>query len=98
MTDYVVQLRPITEENEYECIHLNPKKEQQELVAPNSDSLIHAVKEPTSKPYGIYANDTMVGFLLFDNEIYKDVELTGSIVERGISLLEYEIKTRESYA
>nr|WP_272907679.1 GNAT family N-acetyltransferase [Paenibacillus xylanexedens] len=34
--------------------------------------MIHATKEITSKPYGIFAEDHMVGFILFDNEIYND--------------------------
>ncbi|WKL03423.1 GNAT family N-acetyltransferase [Paenibacillus amylolyticus] len=42
------------------------------MVASNADSLIHATKEITSKPYGIFAEDQMVGFILFDNEIYND--------------------------
>lgn len=72
MTDHVVQLRPITKDNETECINLKPQKEQEDLVAPKADSIIHATKEPTSKSFGIYTDDTMVGFLLFDNVIYKD--------------------------
>ncbi|GBF74455.1 GNAT family N-acetyltransferase [Paenibacillus sp. 598K] len=72
MVEGVVHLRPITKDNESECIKLKPSKNQEDLVATNADSIIHATKEPTSKPYGIYSNDTMVGFLLFDNEIYKD--------------------------
>jgi len=72
MVEGVVQLRPITKDNESECIKLKPSKTQEDLVATNADSLIHATKEPTSKPFGIYVNETMVGFLLFDNEIYKD--------------------------
>ena len=67
-----VTLRLITKENELECINLKPRDEQMNLVATNSDSLIHAIKETTSNPYGIYAEDQMVGFILFDNEIYSD--------------------------
>lgn len=67
-----VTLRPITTENELECIHLKPREDQLDLVASNADSLIHATKEITSKPYGILAEDQMVGFILFDNEIYND--------------------------
>lgn len=67
-----VTLKLISKENELECIELRPREDQLTLVASNSDSLLHAVKEVTSKPYGIYANDLMVGFILFDNEIYSD--------------------------
>ncbi|RPK27740.1 GNAT family N-acetyltransferase [Paenibacillus xylanexedens] len=67
-----VTLQPITKENELVCIHLKPREDQLELVASNADSLIHATKEITSKPYGIFAEDQMVGFILFDNEVYHD--------------------------
>lgn len=67
-----ITLKLITKENEFECIALRPREDQLTLVASNSDSLLHAVKETTSKPYGIYVDDLMVGFVLFDNEIYSD--------------------------
>jgi diamine N-acetyltransferase len=67
-----VTLRPITQENESECIRLQPREDQLKLVASNADSLIHATKEVTSRPYGIYAGNDMVGFILFDNEMYTD--------------------------
>ncbi|TDL70635.1 GNAT family N-acetyltransferase [Paenibacillus amylolyticus] len=67
-----VTLRPITKENEFECINLKPREDQLDLVASNADSLIHATKEITSKPYGIFAENQMVGFILYDNEIYND--------------------------
>lgn len=72
MSQTKVTLNLITKENELECINLKPREDQLNLVAHNSDSLIHATKEITSKPYGIYAEDSMVGFILFDNEIYSD--------------------------
>ncbi len=67
-----VTLQPVTKENELECINLKPREDQLDLVASNADSLIHATKEITSKPYGIFAEGQMVGFILFDNEIYND--------------------------
>ena len=56
-----VSLRLITKEDEVECIALRPREDQVTWVASNLDSLLHAVKEVTSKPYGIYANELMVG-------------------------------------
>jgi diamine N-acetyltransferase len=67
-----VILLPITKDNELECVNLKPKEEQIALVASNADSLVHAKKEITSRPYGIYSNEAMVGFILFDNEVYSD--------------------------
>ncbi len=72
MSQTNVALIPISKENEIECISLKPRADQLSLVASNADSLIHATKEITSKPYGIYAEDSMVGFILFDNEVYSD--------------------------
>ncbi|MFB8374868.1 GNAT family N-acetyltransferase [Paenibacillus taichungensis] len=72
MSTEQVNLQLITPENELECIQLQPREDQLNLVASNADSLIHATKEITSKPYGIFAEDRMVGFILFDNEIYND--------------------------
>jgi len=63
---------PISNDNELECIDLRPREEQLQLVASNADSLVHATNEITSKAYGIYAEDSMVGFILFDNEAYFD--------------------------
>nr|WP_274528691.1 GNAT family N-acetyltransferase [Paenibacillus piscarius] len=42
------------------------------MVASNADSLVHATNEPTSVPYGIFNEEEMVGFILFDNERYTD--------------------------
>ncbi|MGO4790392.1 GNAT family N-acetyltransferase [Paenibacillus sp. 2KB_20] len=67
-----VSLNLITKESELECISLRPREDQLNLVASNSDSLLHAAKEITSKPYGVYVEDIMVGFILFDNEVYTD--------------------------
>ncbi|WP_181150929.1 N-acetyltransferase [Paenibacillus sp. PCH8] len=67
-----VTLQRITQENELDCINLKPREDQLDLVASNADSLIHATKELTSRPYGIVVEDRMVGFILFDNEIYND--------------------------
>jgi len=67
-----IALIPITPDNELDCIKLSPREDQMNLVASNADSLIHANKELTSKPYGIYVDQSMVGFILFDQEIYRD--------------------------
>jgi len=72
MMTQLIKFISITPENERECIQLQPREDQLSLVAPNADSLVHATKELTSKPFGIYVDDTMVGFILFDQEIYHD--------------------------
>lgn len=67
-----VHLKLITAESRNECILLKPQKFQERFIAPNADSLNKAEEEPTSRPYGIYAEDVMVGFALFDEEPYPD--------------------------
>lgn len=67
-----IKLHKITKEFESECTQLSVSSQQLDLVASNEDSLLHAANEPTSVPYGIFSEGIMVGFILFDNEIYKD--------------------------
>lgn len=67
-----IQLHKITPELEHECTQLNVSAGQLNLVASNADSLVHATNEPTSVPYGIFNEEEMVGFILFDNEAYTD--------------------------
>jgi diamine N-acetyltransferase len=60
-------LRPITSENWIECINLKPTAQQQEagFVASNAVSLAQAYGEPWWQPYAIYADQTMVGFVMY---------------------------------
>ncbi|MDQ4079025.1 MAG: GNAT family N-acetyltransferase [Chloroflexota bacterium] len=62
-----VTLRPITSENWVRCIELTPTPEQQArgFVAPNVLSLAQAYAEPWWIPYAIYADDTMVGLVMY---------------------------------
>ncbi|WP_338551604.1 GNAT family N-acetyltransferase [Paenibacillus sp. KS-LC4] len=68
----IIKLHKITKEFESECTQLKVSSQQLDLVASNEESLLHAANEPTSVPYGIFSEGKMVGFILFDNEIYKD--------------------------
>ncbi|MFU1797733.1 GNAT family N-acetyltransferase [Paenibacillus azoreducens] len=67
-----IVLKLITAENTDECLQLKPREDQQRFVAANANSLEKAKKEPTSRPFGIYADDIMVGFSLFDVEPYPE--------------------------
>ena len=62
-----VTLRPIDQDNWVECINLNVSEEQQQrhAVAPNVSSLAQAYGEPWWTPLGVYASDTMVGFVMY---------------------------------
>lgn len=59
-----VSLRPITVENWFECVELKPAAEQAGFVAPNVFSLTQAHFEPWWEPFGIYADERMVGFVM----------------------------------
>jgi diamine N-acetyltransferase len=62
-----VTLRPITSDNWIDCINLAPTAEQQRIgfVSPNQFSLAQAYAERWWQPYAIYADETMVGFVLY---------------------------------
>lgn len=66
-----VTLRPITNDNWYDCINLTPTAEQARIgfVAPNTHSLIQAHFEPWWQPYAIYTpigdKEVMVGFAMY---------------------------------
>src|SRR5829696_1784496 len=62
-----VTLRPINQDNWVECINFTVSEEQQQrhAVAPNMTSLAQAYGEPWWTPLGVYAGDTMVGFVMY---------------------------------
>ena len=62
-----VTLQPITENNMLECIGLRPSAEQQErgYVAENVLSLAQAYVQPWWTPLAVYADETMVGFVMY---------------------------------
>lgn len=63
-----ISLRPITRENWRECARLDVAPDQQSFVAPNSRSLLqYLYQDPTDtfEPFGIYAGETMVGFMMY---------------------------------
>jgi diamine N-acetyltransferase len=62
-----VILRPITPDNWVECIKLAPTAEQQahSYVASNVLSLAQAYAERWWTPLAVYADETMVGFVMY---------------------------------
>jgi diamine N-acetyltransferase len=69
-----ITLRPITRENVRESVGLRISDEQKSFVAENGLSLAQAYTEPDLVPRAIYADDTMVGFVMYgrDNETGAD--------------------------
>jgi len=58
-------LRPIDGRNWREAIKLDVAPDQRVFVASNVYSIAESKFEPEAVPMGIYAGDTMVGFLMF---------------------------------
>ncbi|MBE5963242.1 MAG: GNAT family N-acetyltransferase [Lachnospiraceae bacterium] len=61
-----VRLVEITMSNFEECLLLSVHENQKGFGAPNSYSLSEAYADKVSQPYAIYANEKMVGFLMYD--------------------------------
>jgi len=61
-----IALRPITKDNYRDALRLKVKPTQETFVAPNAVSLVQAQYEVEDHgvPYGIYADDKMVGFIM----------------------------------
>ena len=71
----MVTLREITSENYDECLALKVHDDQKEFVVSNMKSLAEAwVFYTVARPFAIYHEDTMVGFLMVD----IDPNLVGS--------------------
>ena len=63
----MIYLKEIIEENFSECIHLKVAEAQKSFVASNVYSLAQAWLYPeNARPFAIYSNDLMVGFLMID--------------------------------
>jgi len=61
-----ITLRDITMDNFLECIRLKVAEHQRGFVAENVLSLAEAKADSVSNPYAIYADDQMVGFVMYD--------------------------------
>jgi len=75
MTLTFIILRPITQYNWVECINLRVSEEQERrhAIAPNVTSLAQAYGEPWWVPLGIYADDKMVGFVMYGRRPGSDI-------------------------
>ena len=61
----MVNLRQITKENIDEVLNLRVSDEQKSYVSTNAESLAQAyVYSETAWPFGVYENDTLVGFIM----------------------------------
>ena len=60
-----VTLRPITRDNWRDCVLLKVAPSQRDFVASNEGSLAQAAYETEWMPRAIYADETMVGFVMY---------------------------------
>lgn len=61
-----MDFREINKDNYWDCINLSVSKSQEHFVADNKQSLIESFYEDGLYPLGIYDQDIMIGFLLYD--------------------------------
>lgn len=67
----MIRLVKITKDNYRECLRLSVADSQIHFVAPNAKSLAEAYAYyDTARPYAIYCNEIMVGFVLL-RELYN---------------------------
>jgi diamine N-acetyltransferase len=64
-----VTLRKITMDNLIECIKLGVGETQKNYVASNVFSLAEAKADQVSNPLAIYADEQMVGFIMYDYNV-----------------------------
>lgn len=62
----MIQFRKVDKSNYMDCLCLKVKESQKGFVADNAQSLVEARFEEGLFTRAIYAEDTLVGFLLFD--------------------------------
>jgi diamine N-acetyltransferase len=84
-----VKIVELNAENWYDCCELEVSIEQKEYMEPNAISIAQSKFEPTLKPYAIYSEDKIVGFLMY-NSVQE--ELDGYWVYRIMVDKEYQGK------
>lgn len=68
----MVKLVELTMANFDECVNLQVDDSQKGFVASNSYSISEAFADKVSEPHAIYANDVMVGFIMYDYDPGKE--------------------------
>lgn len=61
-----MDFRKIDKSNYWDCINLELNKDQEHFVADNKQSLVEAAFEDGLYTLGIYNEETMIGFVLYD--------------------------------
>ena len=68
----MIELKPLTVDNFHDCINIKIKDEQEGFCASNLYSIAEAYVEPLAIPICIYANNEMIGFILYGPENSDD--------------------------
>ncbi len=68
-----VKIVELNAENWYDCCELEVSTEQEEYMEPNAISIVQSKFEPTLKPYAIYVEDKIVGFLMY-NSVQEELD------------------------
>lgn len=78
-----ITLRAIDADNWHACVKLTVSEEQKQNVADNAVSLAQAAYEKQWYPHGVYADDMLVGFLMFGTDPEtKRVELCRYMIDK----------------
>ncbi|MDM5155574.1 GNAT family N-acetyltransferase [Bacillus sp. DX1.1] len=67
MNNVNVKLEELNSENWYECCKLELSEEQKNYIEPNAISIAQSKFEATLKPYAIYFEEKIVGFLMYNS-------------------------------
>ncbi|NMH68273.1 GNAT family N-acetyltransferase [Bacillus sp. RO3] len=62
-----VKLQELNQDNWYDCCRLEVSNEQKDYIEPNAISIAQTKFEPTLKPYAIYYEEKVVGFLMYNS-------------------------------
>lgn len=68
-----VKIVELNAENWYDCCELELSTEQKQFIEPNALSIAQSKFEFTLKPYAIYAEEKVVGFLMF-NSVQEELD------------------------
>jgi diamine N-acetyltransferase len=68
-----VKIVELNAENWYDCCELEISTEQKKYIEPNAISIAQSKFEPTLKPYAIYLNEKVVGFLMY-NSVQEELD------------------------
>ncbi|OEC02058.1 spermidine acetyltransferase [Lysinibacillus sphaericus] len=68
-----VQIVELNAENWYDCCELEVSPEQKKFMESNAISIAQSKFEPTLKPYAIYYNEKVVGFLMY-NSVQEELD------------------------